>query len=64
MNIVHPDYSKLAARIAISNLHKETPKSYLEVCNLLRNCTDKVGRPASLLADDVYDIIMKNIDLI
>jgi ribonucleoside-diphosphate reductase alpha chain len=33
MNIVHPDYSKLAARIAISNLHKSTPKTFLEVVN-------------------------------
>ena len=64
MNIVHPDYSKLAARIAISNLHKMTDDSFLDVVNKLKHYKDKVGRPASLLADDVYNIIVKNIDKI
>jgi hypothetical protein len=54
MNIIHPDYSKLAARIAISNLHKQTSTSFLEVIELLRNYKDKVGRPAPLIAEDVY----------
>ena len=57
MNIVHPDYSKLAARIAISNLHKHTSDNFLEVVNKLRNCKDKVGRSATLIAEDVYEII-------
>ena len=35
MSIVHPDYSKLAARIEISNLHKETDDDYLKVCEKL-----------------------------
>lgn len=64
MNMVHPDYSKLAARIAISNLHKRTSKDFLEVSNRLRNFKDKQGRDAPLLADDVYDVIVKNIDKI
>lgn len=58
MNIIHPDYSKLAARIAISNLHKYTSDNFEDVINSLRNCTDKVGRLAPLIADDVYEIIM------
>jgi ribonucleoside-diphosphate reductase subunit M1 len=64
MNIIHPDYSKLAARITISNLHKQTSTSFLEVIETLRNYKDKFGRPASLIADDVYEIIVKNIDKI
>lgn len=57
MNMVHPDYSKLAARIAISNLHKKTSSDFLEVITKLRNFKDKVGRPAPMIADDVYEII-------
>ena len=36
MSVVHPDYSKLAARIAISHLHKETTEDFLEVCKPLK----------------------------
>lgn len=64
MNIVHPDYSKLAARIAISNLHKQTDESFLEVINKLKHYKDKQGRDASLIADDVYPVIVNNIDKI
>ncbi len=64
MNMVHPDYSKLAARIAISNLHKRTSNDFLEVANRLRNFKDKQGRDAPLLANDVYDVIVNNISKI
>ena len=43
MNIVHPDYSRLAARIAVSNLHKKTKTDYLETCEILFNYVDKSG---------------------
>ena len=64
MTIIHPDYSKLAARVLVSNLHKMTTDSFLEVSQRLRHFTDKVGRPAPMLADDVYEIIERNIDKI
>lgn len=64
MNIVHPDYSKLAARIAVSNLHKRTSNDFLEVANRLRNIKDKIGREAPMLAEDVFEIIKANIDRI
>lgn len=64
MNMVHPDYSKLAARIAISNLHKKTSSDFLEIATKLRNFKDKIGRDAPMLADDVYEIICANKDLI
>lgn len=65
MTIVHPDYSKLAARIAISNLHKRTSESFLEVATrMYTQIKDKIGRPAPMLADDVYEVIQKNADKI
>lgn len=64
MTIIHPDYSKLAARILVSNLHKMTTTSFLEVSKRLKDYKDKVGRPAPMLADDVYEVIEKNAELI
>jgi hypothetical protein len=43
MSIVHPDYSKLAARIAISNLHKKTDDCFLKTAELLYTYKDKAG---------------------
>src|ERR1700760_4020729 len=50
----HPDYALLASRIAISNLHKNTIKSFSETMKLLYNYVDaKTGKPAPLIATDV-----------
>jgi ribonucleoside-diphosphate reductase alpha chain len=52
----HPDYALLASRIAVSNLHKNTIKSFSETMRLMYNYIDeKTGKNASLLADDVWD---------
>ncbi|XP_022773416.1 ribonucleoside-diphosphate reductase large subunit-like [Durio zibethinus] len=57
----HPDYALLAARIAVSNLHKSTEKSFSETVKIMYNYINKKsGKVASLIADDVYEIIMKN----
>ena len=57
----HPDYALLASRIAVSNLHKNTIKSFSETMKLLYNYVDpKNGKKAPLLADDVWEIIEKN----
>jgi ribonucleoside-diphosphate reductase alpha chain len=57
----HPDYALLASRIAVSNLHKNTIKSFSETMKLLYYYVDnKNGKNASLLADDVWQIIEKN----
>ncbi len=57
----HPDYAVLAARIAISNLHKVTSKSFSNTMKRLYTYTDpKTGENASLLSKDVYEIIRKN----
>ena len=63
MTTVHPDYAILAARIAVSNLHKNTKKTFSEVVEDLHKYIDpKTDEPAPLVADDVYEIIMKNAD--
>jgi len=57
----HPDYALLASRIAVSNLHKNTNKSFSKTIEDLYNYIDpKTKAKASLIADDVYEIIMKN----
>lgn len=57
----HPDYALLASRIAVSNLHKNTNKSFSKTMEALYNYIDpKTGKKAPLIADDVYQIIKKN----
>ena len=61
----HPDYAQLASRIAVSNLHKNTIKSFSETMEKLYNYTDKgSGKRMPLLADDVYEIIQANAELL
>lgn len=61
----HPDYAVLAARIAISNLHKVTSKSFSNTMKRLYTYTDpKTGENASLIAKDVYEIIRKHAALL
>ena len=63
--IDHPDYALLASRIAVSNLHKETKKTFSDVMHDLYTYIDpKTNQPASLLADDVYQIVMDNKELL
>lgn len=61
----HPDYALLASRIAISNLHKNTLKSFSETMRTLYEYVDpNTGKKAPLLADDVFKIIEENADLL
>lgn len=63
--VTHPDYAQLASRIAVSNLHKATKKSFTETMEDLHNYVDPVtGENASLIADDVWEIIQKNSELL
>ena len=64
MNLVHPDYSRLASRIEISNLHKETDDDYLKVVEKLDTMTDKQGRNASLIHPEVMRVVKENRDKI
>lgn len=56
----HPDFSSLAARIAVSNLHKNTSDSFFQTCKALHEFTDKYGRKAALLSDDVWEFVKNN----
>lgn len=61
----HPDYALLASRIAVSNLHKNTTKSFSETMQQLYDYTDKAtGRHMPLIADDVMNIIASNAELL
>ncbi|MCA6472072.1 MAG: ribonucleoside-diphosphate reductase subunit alpha [Chitinophagaceae bacterium] len=65
LTVKHPDYALLASRIAVSNLHKNTTKSFSETMRLLYNCTDsKTGKVLPLIADDVMQIIEENAELL
>ncbi|MBL0340329.1 MAG: ribonucleoside-diphosphate reductase subunit alpha [Bacteroidetes bacterium] len=61
----HPDYALLASRIAISNLHKNTKKSFSETMRDLHDYIDPITKlNSSLIADDVFKIINENADLL
>src|SRR3984885_2571369 len=61
----HPDYALLASRIAVSNLHKNTNKSFSKTMEALYNYVDpKTGKAAPLLADDVFEIIKANAEVL
>lgn len=61
--IDHPDYALLASRISVSNLHKETKKSFSEVIEDMYNYVDpKTNQKASLVAEDIHQIIQENKD--
>ena len=63
--ITHPDYALLASRIAVSNLHKNTKKSFSETVKDLYEYFDpKTNEKASLISDEVYSLIMKNSELL
>mmetsp|Transcript_7017 Transcript_7017/g.15374 ORF Transcript_7017/g.15374 Transcript_7017/m.15374 type:complete len:830 (+) Transcript_7017:114-2603(+) len=60
----HPDYSILAARIAVSNLHKSTSDSFVQTCSGLFHFKDNQGRPASLLTQEMFDFVNANAELL
>lgn len=61
MTSIHPDYAVLAARIAVSNLHKNTKKKFSEVAyDLFHYVQKETGDHAGLIAEDVFKIIQEN----
>ncbi len=61
MTTTHPDYASLAARISVSNLHKNTIKSFSETMKDLYDYVNPItGKKASLISDEVYKVIKKN----
>lgn len=65
MTTTHPDYAQLAARISVSNLHKNTKKSFSEtMTDLYDYVNSRTGKKAPLLSDEVYTIIKDNADFL
>jgi ribonucleoside-diphosphate reductase alpha chain len=63
MTTSHPDYARLAARISVSNLHKNTKKTFSEVMHdLYTYVNPRTGKDAPLLSDEVYKVIKDNAD--
>lgn len=61
MTTTHPDYARLAARISVSNLHKNTKKTFSEVMHdLYTYVNPRTNKKAPLLSDEVYQVIMDN----
>jgi ribonucleoside-diphosphate reductase alpha subunit len=63
MAAIHPDYALLAARIAISNLHKNSNKSFSETMEALYNYIDPATyQKAGLISDGTIEVIRANAD--
>ncbi|KAK5782364.1 ribonucleotide-diphosphate reductase subunit RNR1 PWA37_005368 [Arxiozyma heterogenica] len=63
MTTIHPDYGTLAARLAVSNLHKQTTKQFSQVVSdLYHYINPATGKRAPMISDDVYDIVMRHKD--
>jgi ribonucleoside-diphosphate reductase alpha subunit len=65
MSTKHHDYSLLAARLAVSNLHKQTTKSFSDtVARLHGYVSPKNGQPAPLISEDAAAYVAKNAELL
>ena len=65
MTIAHPDYAQLAARIAISNLHSNTKKSFSETMNeMFHYVNPRTNLEAPLLSEEVHKVIMENAEFL
>jgi ribonucleoside-diphosphate reductase alpha chain len=65
MTRIHPDYSILASRIAISSLKKDTKKSFKETIEDLYHYIDpNTGQNAGMISDEVYEVVQKYSDKI
>ena len=63
MTTIHPDYAILAARIAVSNLHKQTTKQFSQVCReLYEYINPKTGKHAPMISKETWDIVQKHAD--
>lgn len=65
MTVSHPDYAQLAARIAISNLHKNTNKSFSETMNEMYHYVNpRTNQKAPLISDEVFEVIEANAEFL
>ncbi len=65
MTVTHPDYALLAARIAVSNLHKNTTKSFSEtMTEMYQYVNPRTGMASPLISDEVYEVIKENAEIL
>lgn len=65
MTTSHPDYARLAARISVSNLHKNTKKTFSEVMtDLFKYVNPRTGKKAPLLSDEVYQAVQEHKEIL
>ena len=65
MTVSHPDYAHLAARISVSNLHKNTKKNFSDVMtDLYEYVNPRTDQKAPLISDEVYQVIQENKELL
>lgn len=63
MTTIHPDYAILAARIAVSNLHKQTTKQFSQVSKeLYEYINPKTDLHSPMISKETYDVIQKHAD--
>lgn len=63
MTVIHPDYALLAARIAVSNLHKQTKKQFSAVItDLYEYVNPKNGKHSPMISQQTYECVMKHAD--
>lgn len=60
LSVKHPDFDKLALRLAISSLHKDTPNTFSECIEILHSATDPFGNKKSVIDEKIYKVIKKN----
>lgn len=61
----HPDFTTLAARISVSNLHKQTFKVFSDTIEVLhKNIHPKTKIASPLISESVYKIVMDNKELL
>ena len=61
----HPDYSRLAARICVDDLHRSTKEVFTDVITDLREYIDPESKKhAPLISEEVYGIIMENAEIL
>ncbi|MFW2377275.1 MAG: ribonucleotide reductase N-terminal alpha domain-containing protein, partial [Cellulophaga baltica] len=65
MTTTHPDFAKLAARISVSNLHKNTKKSFADTMkDLYEYVNPRNGKKSPLLSDEVFKVISENAEFL
>lgn len=65
MSTTHPDYQRLAARISVSNLHKETSSSFSKTLKILATAIDpKTEEKAGFISKEMEELVDKFADVI